>query len=103
MFCWEIHADGACQCRECRLFQILLEEGLKICFHLEGLLEVASKVANQSPSSFGHPMSFLFGMERMYLLEDDLDCLGGQSKICSHWGCFVEKTLKGEMDWRDRC
>ena len=64
---------------------------------------VVCKVASQNPSSFGHPMSSLFGMEKMYLLEGDLDCLGGQSKIYSHWGCFVEKTLKGEMGWRDRC
>ena len=64
---------------------------------------VVCKVASQSPSSFGHPMSSLFGMEKMYLLEGDPDCLGGQSKIYSHWGCFVEKTLKGEMGWSDRC
>ena len=64
---------------------------------------VVCKVASQSPSSFGHPRNFLFGMEKMYLLGGDLDCLEGQSKICSHWGCFVEKILKGEMGWRDRC
>ena len=103
MFCWKIHVDEACRCRGCQLFQILLEEGLRICFHLEGLLEVASKVANQNPSSFGHPESSLFGMEKTYLSGGDLDCLGGQNKICSHWGCSVEKISKGEMGWRDRC
>ena len=44
---------------------------------------VVCKVASQSPSSFGHPRNSLFGMEKIYLLEGDLDCLGGQSKICS--------------------
>ena len=44
---------------------------------------VVCKVVNQNPSSFGHPRNSLFGMEKIYLLGDDLDCLGGQSKICS--------------------
>ena len=52
---------------------------------------VVCKVASQNPWSFGHPRSSLFGMEKMYLSEGDLDCLGGQNKICSHEGCFVEK------------
>ena len=64
---------------------------------------VVCKVASQNPWSFGHPRSSLFGMEKMHLSEGDPDCLGGQNKICSHEGCFVEKILKGEMGWKDRC
>ena len=64
---------------------------------------VVCKVVNQSPWSSGRPKNSLFGKEKMHLSEGDLGCLGGQSRICSHWGCFVGKTLRGEMDWRDRC
>ena len=52
---------------------------------------VVCKEVSQSPWNFGHPGNFLFGMVMMYLSEGDLDCLGGQSMICSHWGCFVGK------------
>ena len=65
--------------------------GQRICFRPGGSPVVGCKAANRNPWNFGHPGSSLFGRVMMCLSEGDLDCSGGQSRICSHQGCFVEK------------